>query len=284
MVKSWFESKDASRKFIDLIYKASTKWANWDPPIPIEVGSFGDVGDKSGVFEVDGNISELKSGDGTPYYAGVPETTPIVHEFTVCSKDATGIDASVGPNANVGIADLTLANAGAQFGWQFGNKRGAVLVMRNYRIESLPQSVKRAIVDCKDDKLKGLRVVTKVYKCQAYCLYLSNKTNEKVNFQLSGQVPVPLAPGVMAGGNISCAWGSKGAEGLFQSGANEKELFTPLYEIEKIRGPRNRRDAGPPDTGGDRWDIIDLPWGPLDEDGEEEMEVLSDSGDEGFDF
>ena len=23
-----------------------------------------------------------------------------------------------------------------------------------------------------------------------------------------------------------------------------------------------------------RWDIIDLPWGPLDEDGEEEMEVL----------
>ncbi len=25
---------------------------------------------------------------------------------------------------------------------------------------------------------------------------------------------------------------------------------------------------------GFRWDIIDLPWGPLDEDGEEEMEVL----------
>lgn len=27
----------ASRKFIDLIFQTSSKWANWDPPIPIKV-------------------------------------------------------------------------------------------------------------------------------------------------------------------------------------------------------------------------------------------------------
>ncbi len=27
----------------------------------------------------------------------------------------------------------------------------------------------------------------------------------------------------------------------------------PLYEIEKIRGPKNRRDDGPHDMGGDRF-------------------------------
>jgi hypothetical protein len=27
----------ASRKFIDLIRQASSKWANWDPPIEIKV-------------------------------------------------------------------------------------------------------------------------------------------------------------------------------------------------------------------------------------------------------
>lgn len=25
------------RKYIDLIYQVSSKWVNWDPPIPIEV-------------------------------------------------------------------------------------------------------------------------------------------------------------------------------------------------------------------------------------------------------
>lgn len=88
------------------------------------------------------------------------------------------------------------------------------------------------------------------------------------------------------------SWTSGGVEGLLQSGSGEEESFTPLYEIEKIRGPRNRRDSGPPDAGGDRyasvntstneashiyphrrWDVINVPWGPLDDDGEEEMET-----------
>lgn len=43
-----------------------------------------------------------------------------------------------------------------------------------------------------------------------------------------------------------------GVEGLFQRGESEEATFTPLYEIEKIRGPRNRRDDGPHDLGGDR--------------------------------
>lgn len=51
-------------------------------------------------------------------------------------------------------------------------------MMLKYRIESLPTGVKQAILNSEDVKvkaLKGYEVVTKVYTCQAYCLYLSNK-------------------------------------------------------------------------------------------------------------
>ena len=33
---SMFGSTDSSRKYIDLIYTASSKWANWDPPKQIK--------------------------------------------------------------------------------------------------------------------------------------------------------------------------------------------------------------------------------------------------------
>lgn len=33
----WFARKEASRKYVDLIKEASSKWANWDPPNAIEV-------------------------------------------------------------------------------------------------------------------------------------------------------------------------------------------------------------------------------------------------------
>jgi len=285
MGRSWFESKDASRKFVDLIYKASTKWANWDPPVPIKVGSYGEVSEKSGAFQAVGNIYDLQSDDGRLLFADPPDVWPMVNEYKICSTDVKWREFNAAPN--IGIVDFNFANVGGQLECQFGSKRGAFLVMLKYRIESLPTSVKQAILNSEDVKvkaLKGFEVVTKVYTCQAYCLYLSNKSNEKLSIQLSGQVPVPIAPGIVAGGEVGGTWGNTGTEGVFQSGTSETDDFMPLYEIEKIRGPKNRRDDGPHDMGGDRWDIIDLPWGPLDEDGEEEMEVLDDSGDEGYDF
>ena len=33
---SMFGSTESSRKYIDLIYTASSKWANWDPPKQIK--------------------------------------------------------------------------------------------------------------------------------------------------------------------------------------------------------------------------------------------------------
>ena len=71
---SWFQRKEASRKYVDLIKEASSKWANWDPPNVIQVrytttlidssfnpdiyqaGDFGEVDVHSGQFEKEGNI------------------------------------------------------------------------------------------------------------------------------------------------------------------------------------------------------------------------------------
>jgi len=277
----WFESRDASRKFVDLIHKASTKWANWDPPVQIKVGSYGDIDEKTGAFQVDGNVYDLKSVDGKPRFTDEPEKSPIVNGYKVCSTDAKRSEFNAGPND--GIFDLNLTEADGKFNWIFSKKRGALLVMLNYRTESLPETVKQSMLLSEDIKEKA--VVTKVYNCKAYCLYLSNKSDETISIQLSGQSPALYTTSVVAGDEAN-AGGRQGGgvEGLFQRGENEEATFTPLYEIEKIRGPRNRRDDGPHDLGGDRWDVIDLPWGPLDEDGEEEYEVLSDSGDEDCDF
>ncbi|KAJ7869564.1 hypothetical protein B0H14DRAFT_3440559 [Mycena olivaceomarginata] len=45
--------KYASRKYLDLIQAASSKWANWDPPHPIKA-----IDKDTGRFEKDGNIYE----------------------------------------------------------------------------------------------------------------------------------------------------------------------------------------------------------------------------------
>ena len=66
------DNHSTSRKFIDLIYKASNKWANWNPPYEIkvrvsvsylridyrtlQVGDYGRPDKQTGQFNREGNI------------------------------------------------------------------------------------------------------------------------------------------------------------------------------------------------------------------------------------
>ncbi|KLO09447.1 hypothetical protein SCHPADRAFT_907726 [Schizopora paradoxa] len=281
-LKSWFQGKKASRKFIDLIYKSSSKWANWDPAVNIQVGSYGNFDSRDGVFRVRGNIYDLKSPDGQALFTDPPEQSAIIGEYQVAFVDETCRGFEGGPD--VSFAGVQIAKWTGR--WQFGTKRGAFLVMVDSQITSLPQSVKNAILESGDRDLKNLKVITRVFTANSYSLYLSNKSKELVRVALAAQSPVPFAQGVTVGGELNLEWKKEGATGMFQSaiGKEGRLDYTPLFEVEKIQGPERRRDNGPPVEGIERWDQIPLPWDTLDSDGEEEIDVPEGSDDEDDDF
>ena len=94
---------DAERQFVDLIFRASKKYASWDPEVTVSVGDYGRITrgktgiafwrKKQGIFLKDGNIYE----DGlaekyeipTPEEHGVGSTEGI---SWITSKNAKEVD------------------------------------------------------------------------------------------------------------------------------------------------------------------------------------------------
>ncbi|KAH8110086.1 hypothetical protein DFH11DRAFT_1623495 [Phellopilus nigrolimitatus] len=54
-------SKNASRKFVDLIHDVSNKYANLDPPQLIQAGDYGKINNETGQFDREGNIYHNES-------------------------------------------------------------------------------------------------------------------------------------------------------------------------------------------------------------------------------
>jgi len=78
--------------------------------------------------------------------------------------------------------------------------------------------------------------------------------NDIIDVALIGSGPLPGAPGVTAGGEISAAWWAQNTTGLFRDACDKDGLenYTPLYTLKKIRKPRLRRRESPvPEPEGD---------------------------------
>jgi hypothetical protein len=265
------------RKYIDLIRQVSSKWVNWDPPIPVEVGAYGEVENETGELRVDGNIYDpefqaelnrlgltIRMADHPPEEGGVED------DFIVSSKGAKRIDLSAGPD--VGVAGFATASIKGQ--WQFEQgKRDALLIMYCPRLRYLPPNV---ILDrlYKVPKLKDKWLVTSIHICPAFSMYLSNKSGEKVSLALVAQVPVPPAAGVSAGGEGSLGWWSDTQADLFRKACDKsgKYCYTPLYTMKRRIGWVQRlfRQNETTPSGDDLWDEVTPPWEPLNEDGEED--------------
>ncbi|KAI9462104.1 hypothetical protein HD554DRAFT_2176076 [Boletus coccyginus] len=270
------------RKYIDLIHKVSSKWVNWDPPIPVEVGAFGEVESDTGELRVDGNIydpdfqTELNKLGFTLHMADHPPKEGGAEEdLVISSKGAKRVDLSLGPEA--GIAGLATASIKGQ--WQFEHgKRDALLIMHCPRIKFLPRDV---ILDklYKVPKLKDKWLVTSVHICPAFSMYLSNKSGEKVSLALVAQVPVPAAPGITAGGDGGIGWWSDTQADLLRRACDKagKYCFTPLYTMKRRLGWKQRlfRQDEIEVDGDDLWDDGILPWDPLNEDGDEDSLDMS---------
>jgi hypothetical protein len=260
-----------SRKFIDLIFHASSKWANWNPPHEIKVGDYGKLDRQTGEFKRKGNIYEDESmaelvKDHPPKPAAREEV------YIAASAKVTRNELTLG--AEVEIPGLAEASIKGQ--WAFGSTRGALLIMAHPRTSYIPRdTILKDLAEA--PTLKDMLLVTEVFACPAYSLYLSSGNSEVVNLALLGSFPVPHAPGVTVGGEVDGKWWVQNTNGLFRSacGHHGKDDFTPLYMLKGIRKKSlfSRRGEKPPPEreGDDLWGDVQVPWDPLDEDGNEDV-------------
>ncbi|KAG8215857.1 hypothetical protein J3R82DRAFT_7812 [Butyriboletus roseoflavus] len=268
------------RKYIDLIHQVSSKWVNWDPPIPVEVGAYGEVEGETGELRVEGNIYDpkfqheldklgltLRVADHPPQLGGVEE------DFIIASKGARRVGLHMGPEA--GVAGI--ASASFQGQWQFEHgKRDALLIMHSPRLRFLPRNVFLETL-FRVPALKDKCLVTGIHVCPAFSMYLSNKSGERVSLALVARVPVAGVAGVTAGADGGIGWWSDTQADLMRKACDKagNYCYTPLYMMKRRTGWLSRlfrEDETPetPPTGDDLWRDVSPPWDPLNEDGEED--------------
>ncbi|KAH7923113.1 hypothetical protein BV22DRAFT_1106266 [Leucogyrophana mollusca] len=273
--------KFASRKYVDLIRQTTAKWANWDPPIPIKVGDYGEVNLETGGLDVQGNIYDEHFKEIFEQYQpdmDLDNHKPKVGEpdkdFVASSIGVRRKDLKVGPELDVpGIANAPLKGE-----WQFATgMRGALLIMHKPRQTYIPPGeVLEHLYKVPD--LQNKYLVTSVFSCPAYSIYLSDKSGEKVALALVANGPTPSAdsaPGATGGGESSLDWWTDTQASLLRkaSSKNGEYSFTPLYALKCKVAPMGRlyRDSPiPPPSGDDYWVDPHQPWEPLDQDGEED--------------
>ncbi|KAG1852135.1 hypothetical protein DFJ58DRAFT_791687 [Suillus subalutaceus] len=265
--------KYVSRKFIDLIQGATSKWANWDPPRPINVGDYGMINNETGEFEWEGNLYTTTNDIGIDMTD--PALGPIEQEegddkYIVKSWGVTTKELNVSAEADVpgGV------NVALKVNFQFdGRKPAAALVMYKPRYISLPKDERIILLlKSRPDVLKGKYVVTEVISCAAYMMYMSSQKAE--NFSVTLQATGPIAPAVNAGGAAGFTWSAETICGLYREGSNSTAKYMPLYRLKKPRHkfwlPLSQRGNEKIDDGIDKWEDVDPPWDPLDDEGEED--------------
>ncbi|KAH7919896.1 hypothetical protein BV22DRAFT_1133514 [Leucogyrophana mollusca] len=267
--------KFASRRCVDLIRQPTAKWANWDPPIPVKVGDYGEINIGEGGLNVRGNIYDEHFKEIPEQYQpdmdldnhkpkmGEPE-----EDFVVSSIGVKRRDPKVGPELCVDVPGI--ANASLKGEWQFATgRRGALLVMHRPRKTYLPP---REVLEhlYKVPDLQDKYPVTSVFPCPAYSTYLSDKSGEKVAVALVANGCIPSAPGSTGSGEISLDWWTQ-----TQAGFLRKVCLSPF-------GRLYRDSPVPPASGDDYWVDPHQPWEPLDEDGEEDP--VYDNGDVQIEF
>jgi hypothetical protein len=261
------------RKYVDLIRQVSSKWVNWDPPIGVQVGSYGTVDKETGNLIVEGNVYDPAfQAELDKHKAGIimadfpPQDGPIEDDFVISSRGAKRgeVDKEV-----EGIAEASIKGQ-----WLFERgKRGAILIMHSPRQIYIPPKVVLEPL-YKVDKLIDKYLVTNIHVCSAYSMYLSEKSGDKVSLALVSQTPVTTA-GAAESAKGGFTWWHDAPNGLLRKASDQKgdTPFTPLYALRR-QIKRNRRffrdKIRPEPAGDDLWYNDTTPWDPLDEDGVED--------------
>jgi hypothetical protein len=262
---------NAQRKFVELIFDRTGKYPNWDPPSEIPVGSYGFIDKVTGNFFFKGSIYT----DDFKHHlvdAGIdpnsdehhPKDCPEESEFTTWSKNVKRVELNVESHAGVpGIAAASIKGT-----WQVKKgTTGAVLLMSKPRIKNITPDVLGKL--SRIELFQSMHLVTKVFYCPAYSLYLSDKSGENISIALLASAPV-VAPVGTVGATCEMKWWSDTQAGLARNACKTEHCFTPLYDLWHARHHRSRRASLSPErTGEQLWVAAPLPWASLDEDGQE---------------
>ncbi|KAJ7717806.1 hypothetical protein B0H16DRAFT_1897827 [Mycena metata] len=226
---------NSERAYIDLIYRASKKYASWDPEIPVQVGDWGRMTRgkrrlrlcfwrKTGIFLKEGNIFE----DGKAEEYNIP--TPVEYgqetaggEMWVVSQNAQQVDVE----AAVGGATPALVQCKVNGAFKFSSGRGAILVMENDKMSSIdpPGSLRRLL---KDPSMRDAVIVSEVHSCSSYARMLTAQEGSTVALGLSVEPPV-----ASVSATANATWVRSGASGNFKSQVNNKgeRKFYPLFRL-----------------------------------------------------
>ncbi|KAF7342639.1 hypothetical protein MSAN_02020700 [Mycena sanguinolenta] len=263
-----------SRKYVDLINRASAKYASWDPAKLIRAGDYGKIDRKTGQFQKEGSIYDTHCPDDVAALAAryPPVTTDAVQEFSVSSLNVKKIKYSAGVQVQA-LGSAGIAGISFQTAWKFGRDRGAFLVMFNAEMTHVPDEFISPSAQL--DFLKGKVLVRAAYHCPAYAMYLSNKESETVQLSLDISGPTPV-PGLTTEGNLGMDWHHEGTSGLFQKAIAATASYTPLVSLHMIQKPFGIRRESPNPIGEtptcDLWRDVERPWGELTEDGDSDVE------------
>lgn len=264
------------RKFVDLMFKTTGKYANWELAKEIRVGDYGTVDPNTGAFEKDGNIYDENLIPNKTANDDIVAGEPLNY-WRVSTETAQECSFSGGPEINLaGMVDVALAGT-----WKFGEKRGAVLLMHLPQLWKIPNmKLLDKLIDVPE--VKGKYIVSDAYTCPASSLYISGKSHEEVTFKLHAETD-PLVTGLVTGvpvgpgGEVKGGWSVSNATGLHQCAGSAKSRtgrYTPLFTLKKRRWYAKWRGVpqAPIDENEDKYEDIDVPWGPLDSDGEDALD------------
>ncbi|KAF9479864.1 hypothetical protein BDN70DRAFT_906068 [Pholiota conissans] len=228
--------QNSERLFVDLLFRASRKYANWDPEVPIQVGDYGRITQGkpswafwrrgSGIFLKEGNIYEESIAD--EYKIPQPEEhgeDSIEGATWITSKNARQVE-----------GDLTVAGETPAFvqckvkaAFTFNAGCGAILVMNDDTISSLrtPGKLSRLLYEQRIPK--GSVIVSEVHRSASYARYLSAKQSNSITIGLAAEPAIPNT----VSASTHFKWMHSSQAGNFKSKTSKsgKREFYPLFRL-----------------------------------------------------
>ncbi|KAJ7193789.1 hypothetical protein GGX14DRAFT_405164 [Mycena pura] len=270
---------DSERTYVDLLFRASKKYASWDPEvvsppvakkfladtnfeIPVNVGDWGRISRgrrglafwrKNGVFVKEGNI--FQDGKATKY--NIPESVEYGHEASegetwVVSQNAEQVDVS----ASVGGITPAIAQCKVKGAFKFSSGRGAILVMDNDTISSIdpPGSLRRLL---EDPSMRDLVVVSEVHSCSSYARLLTAQGGSTVALGLSVEPPV----GGVAAATANANWVRSVSSGNFKAQVNKNghRKYYPLFRLVSLTEKATSTGMRGGDESDDSDSLLPLP-------------------------
>ena len=289
-----------NRLYVDLIYKRSDKYANYDPASgPLSVGTYGTV-TRDGGFLVYGDI--YSDGFMRSFNLDVTILPAVTRANEECIKFHSAHVRSLQVTVKTYVIILILhvdLSADSLFlhtfsgpplrrvvlegSYELSKRAAAALIVHNAVVTEIPpESLKdlASIMEQHED-LQDKVVVEKAYACDAYYLVLRKTAavDMKVNFCLKTDTFIDGVEVQPAG------WASEGDGGVarWAGRAGGPRVYYPIYSLKCLNNkkflskdvPANRFRASGSVEPPEDWVDFTLPWADLDDDGDEISSVSS---------